>query len=222
MNKNICYKEWAKTRRIFFVLLVFMLAAFVFESAKMYIAGREVGNLYLWQLMILKNMVPFMTLKFFPILVGVLIAWAQFGPELGKKRLKLTLHLPLSHNKVISDMLLFGGILVLIINVLSFGLFILWCITIYPYEVIIAWVYTALPLIISSCVAYLSMVWVMIEPKWSQRIINVLVALGALSLFFLSHEPTAYNPSLWILALLIPLFGSFVWISLRHFVDGIE
>lgn len=222
MNKNIYYKEWTKTRLTFWVLLFFVMAAYIFEASKMYIAGREVGNLYLWQLMILKGMVPFQSLRLIPMLTGILIGVTQFVPELRKKRLKLSLHLPLNHLHTLGNMLGFGLIMTLSITTLSLGFFIAYSSLYYPREVIQAWILTAIPSIVCSCVAYLAMVWILIEPKWSKRIFNIIITLGTLYIFYQSQENLVYTPIIWFLILLIVLFALFNCISLRHFVDGIE
>ena len=60
-------------------------------------------------------------LQFVPLVVGLLFAVVQFVPEMQRKCLKLTLHLPCPELRMIGAMLLYGGLLLGVLFAVSLG-----------------------------------------------------------------------------------------------------
>ena len=63
---------------------------------------------HLWVVMVQKDAIFIDLLQFVPLLTGILLAAVQFFPEMQRKCLKLTLHLPYSQKKMVLAMLAFG------------------------------------------------------------------------------------------------------------------
>ena len=66
---------------------------------------------HLWVVMVQKDAIFIDLLQFVPLLTGILLAAVQFFPEMQRKCLKLTLHLPYSQKKMVMAMLAFGVLL---------------------------------------------------------------------------------------------------------------
>ena len=60
---------------------------------------------HLWVVMVQKDAIFIDLLQFVPLLIGILLAAVQFFPEMQRKCLKLTLHLPYSQKKMVMSML---------------------------------------------------------------------------------------------------------------------
>lgn len=78
---------------------------------------------HLWEVFIVKNVVLLNQLRYFPLLAGITVGLAQYIPEMVKKRLKLTLHLPLSENRILFVMLGYGLSTLFILFLIPYFLF---------------------------------------------------------------------------------------------------
>ena len=79
---------------------------------------------------------------------------------------------------------------------------------------------TALPWFLAGMAAYLLGAWVILEPTWRLRAVNILMSLLILRLFFLGEVPHAYDGFLPLLALLTACTASLSWISVVRFMAG--
>ena len=94
MNKAIFFKEWIKTRGLFFIALLVSLcfAGYVMMRINRVITFK--GADHLWAILLSRDTVFIELLQYLPLIIGALFASSQFIPEMTQKRLKLTLHLP--------------------------------------------------------------------------------------------------------------------------------
>lgn len=222
MKKAIFFKEWLKTRR-FFALSVFISLCFVLYALLR--VNRVVefkGAGHLWEVLIQKEVVMIEVLRYIPLFTGMVMGIVQFVPEMLLKRLKLTLHLPYSGNRMILYMIALGvGLLgiVFLLNYLVLGIYLQ---ALLPVELTTRILLTALPWYLAGFAAYFFTVWICLEPTWRRRIINVLLAIGVLRLFFLNDTPQAYDGMLvWLLAYLISIAG-LALLSVKRFKEGRE
>ena len=113
MLKAILYKEWIKLRwyALLAVLVTTGVAAYCLLRMDRAVTLRGAGHI--WEVMVLKNAIFIDYLQFVPLLAGVLAALVQFMPEMQRKCLKLTLHLPCSQQRMVFTMLA-AGVLVLV------------------------------------------------------------------------------------------------------------
>jgi len=222
MVKMILYKEWLKTKGFLFgalgalALLLFYCLLSVIKTAQ--INGIET----LWELVLEHNQVLVETLKYFPLALGALLAVTQYLPEISRKRLKLTLHLPCSQNKTVFVMYGYG----LIVLTAFFAL-----ISIVIYAVLNH--YLAAELVnrvfatvavwyLAGYAAYLSGCAICIEPTWRMRAVLMLMTAALLLLLFISGTPEAYNrilPGLFIYVLCGQLL---IFHSIKRFKEGLQ
>ena len=114
-------------------------------------------------------------LQYIPMMAGIALACVQFFPEMYHKCLKLTLHLPCSHLRMMFEMLGFGLVALLV----CFGLnyLILWLgmrPSLAP-ELYGKMLLVALPWYLAGFAAYLLSAWIILEGSWSRRIFNLVV-----------------------------------------------
>ena len=120
MIQAIFYKEWIKTRGIGCWQLFFMIGITGYSMLRI---GRTIaiqGIDHLWVVMVQKDAIFIDLLQFVPLLIGILLAAVQFFPEMQRKCLKLTLHLPYSQKKMIMSMLAYGVLALVTCFAMSF------------------------------------------------------------------------------------------------------
>ena len=111
MLRAIFYKEWLKTRWYYLVAVLLSLGFVGYVLLNFFRAAGLKGIAHLWEVMLLRDAVFVDLLQFVPLVVGLLFAVVQFVPEMQRKCLKLTLHLPCPELRMIGAMLLYGVLL---------------------------------------------------------------------------------------------------------------
>ena len=159
-------------------------------------------------------------LEYVPLLVGILLALVQFIPEMYHKCLKLTLHLPYPQLKMINLMLLYGLLTLVICFATNYILMFVYLQGILAPELFSRILLTALPWYIAGICAYLLIAWVCLEPTWKRRVLNLVISVLLLRVFFLSSDPEAYNGFLPWLTIYSMLTISFSWLSVLRFKAG--
>ena len=159
-------------------------------------------------------------LEFIPLLVGILLALVQFVPEMHHKCLKLTLHLPYPQLRMINLMLLYGLVVLLICFAANYLLM-----TVYMQGVLAPELYsrillTVLPWYLAGIAAYLLISWICLEPAWKRRVLNLVISVLLLRIFFLAPAPEAYNAFLPWMAIYTLLTASLSWLSIARFKAG--
>ena len=79
---------------------------------------------------------------------------------------------------------------------------------------------TALTWYLAGISGYLLIAWICLEPAWKRRIINLIITVLLLRIFFLSPTPEAYNKFLPYLLVYTLLTASFSWLSIVRFKAG--
>ncbi len=204
MIKTLFYKEWIKVRYLFFLSALFLFGGAAYALLRV---GRVVtfrGAAHVWEVMLQKEVIFVDILQYLPALLGVVLALAQFVPEMTQKRLKLTLHLPFPQRRMLLLMLGFGlGVLLLLF---AAQLLVLWSYfqALLAPELVARIVLTSLPWYLAGLTLYLLTAWICLEPAWKRRLANLLVAVGLCRIFFISDTPQAYDGMLgWLVALLL-------------------
>ncbi|MBR0037963.1 MAG: hypothetical protein IJP70_10050 [Bacteroidales bacterium] len=216
------YKEWIKTR--WYLLLMFLstsgFAGYCLLRLHRVIALKGIGHV--WEIMLTHDVVFVDYLKYVPLVAGLLLAVVQFAPEMYHKCLKLTLHLPVSHLTVITQMLGFGVAIVLVCDILNF--IILWSYMhqVLAYELWSRCLLTALPWYLAGLAAYLLAAWTILEPDWRRRVFNLLVSLLVIKIYFISDAPASYNGFLPYLSVFTLALLPLNWISIARFKEGKE
>ena len=216
------YKEYLKTR---WYLLLMFLATSGFAGyclLRLHRVALIKGMGHMWEIMLTHDVVFVDYLKFVPLVAGLLLAFVQFVPEMYHKCLKLTLHLPVSHLKVVTQMLSFGVIAILACDVLNFVILWSYLHEVMAYELWSRCLLTALPWYMAGVAAYLLAAWTILEPNWRRRVFNLLVSLLVIKIYFICDAPASYNsflPVLFIFTLALLILN---WISIARFKEGKE
>ena len=220
MLKAIFFKEWIKTR---WYLLLALLVTLGFSGYGMLRIDRVVtlkGVGHVWEVMLSRDTIFIDLLKYIPLLAGLLLAVVQFVPEMHRKCLKLTLHLPYSQQKMVVAMLFYGLVALLVCFGLNFLLMGVYLNGILAAELQRHILLTAVPWFVAGLAAYFLVAWVCLEPTWKRRVLNLLVSLLLLRIFFLSDTPEAYNSFVPLLVVFTLLTATLSWLSVCRFKIG--
>lgn len=222
MRKAIIYKEWIKTRWVLLTLLILSCTFTLYGllSVERFITLR--GPVHLAQILLSRDILFIEMIRYIPLVCGICLALAQYVPEVMQKRLKLTLHLPLSVRKITITMLGYGVILLVAIFLLQYVTLNAFFHHYLPRELVSHIMNTALVWFISGIAAYGLICMVCIEPTWRVRVASLLLSAGLLRLYFIAPTPQAYDGVLIPLALFSIVIVGFSFISIDRFKSGVQ
>ncbi|RKY60863.1 MAG: hypothetical protein DRP96_04815 [Candidatus Neomarinimicrobiota bacterium] len=207
MIKAIFFKEWLKIRWVVFgaVLLALGFLTYIGLNLRQYFKMNDPINV--WIYFIQRKVLYYSILKFIPAFIAVILAIAQFTPEMVKKRYRLTFHLPYSETKSILLMSGIGLLIVLLVAViLLVGLAIIGS-NYFPAEVTYSSLITVLPWLLASITVYLATSAIVLDPSWKYRILYALFFIPFIQSLFLEHGYLEYQYSLTAYFLVSLLFG---------------
>lgn len=193
MFKPILYKEWIKTRWYF---LLAMLTTIGFTSYSLLKINRVInlkGIEHLWQVMLERDVIFIDIQTYIPLIVGILLAIVQFVPEMQQSRLKLTLHLPCPHYRIIAVMLFYSITMLFVCFAFNYLIMFVYFSHIMAEELIRHILFTAFTWYLAGITAYLFTAWICLEPTWKRRVLYFIISICTLRIFFLSSVPEAYN-----------------------------
>lgn len=220
MLKAIFYKELIKSRWYYLaagiVMLVFTIYAGIYINRLSDLAGMQ----RLWEYILLKNDSLITIIKYVPLIAGIGGGVAQFVPEMYRKCLKLTLHLPCNNITLIAMMLLFGTSILIIFSIICCLVLYFSIIKILPYEIVIRIISTAIPWFLAGIAGYLFTAWIVLQPVWKKRIFQSILAVLAIKIYYITDTPGAYIPSFWWLIIATPLICLLTILSLNDFKEG--
>lgn len=221
MLQALFYKEWCKTKRIVLLLIIIFAGVLGYTFINIEQMFRISGATTVWTNTILKevSILP-QVITWIPLLAALLLAFAQFVPEMTDKRLKLTLHLPLPENKIMTTTLLYGICILFALYLITYILLLGGASLYYPSEIIIATIWESFPWFLAGFMGYLLAAWITLEPTWRQRISNTFIAVCALSAFFIEAKFGAYSTFIPYLILVTIVSFSFPFYSTARFKDG--
>lgn len=184
---HLAYKEWIKTRWYMAIAaaIAIGIVLYIFISVR-----RELdiwGPAQYFANIILEKSVVIGKFKFVPIIIALLIGLPQFIPEVTDKRIKLSLHLPMSDTVIIYSMALYGFVAfttIMGISTLLLTILLAFC---FPVEIIIPELLTAVPWILGGITCYFFIAMTAMEPLWRYRFVYVVFAYFVLRLFFLPY-----------------------------------
>ena len=220
MLKALLYKEWIKTR---WYLLAALTVTTGFAAYSAYGIHRVVslrGAAHIWEVMVTRDAVFIDIMQFVPLIAGILLSIFQFIPEMQRKCLKLTLHLPVPAMVSTYTMICFGVAALSICFVISLLAITIPAGNIFPAELTSRIISTALPWFLAGYGGYVFTSWIILEPAWKTRIIFMAVSVLILRIFFLAPSPDAYGGFLPWLGLSVILSSSLVWLSITRFKAG--
>lgn len=222
MIKALIYKEWLKTK--WFLIAIFtanilLLIYNFFSTAHIF---RLAGVHHVWDLIVNRYQFLFSNLKYLPLLSAIVLALAQYLPEISKKRLKLSLHLPIKQSSAIFSMLFFGILSLLLCFAFQWGVLWIYAQKYFPSEIITSIFLTLLPWYVAAISAYFLVSFISFEPTWKNRIFYFLFSLALLKIFLISSFPEAYS-KIWYFIIALSLILIFLpLLSVRRFKEGVQ
>lgn len=220
--RAIFYKEWIKTAGFIIVMAIVLYGIAGYVLLNINRIAEIKGMEHLWEVMITRDVLLTDIIKYVPLLIGILLGTAQWAPEMHRKCLKLTLHLPVSNLKTINIMLAYGGLVLCLMFALEFVVLLLWLSPLLPVELMRHILLTMFVWHLAGVLAYFLSSWILLEPTWRMRVVNIVVSFLLLRIFFLADVPEAYNPILPLLTLFTILSVAFVWNSIARFKSGCQ
>lgn len=214
------YKEWIKTRYYFMAAFVLSLFFCIYCMLNINRVIELKGAAHVWEVMLQRDAIFIQSLRFVPLLLGILAGIVQFAPEMQQKRIKLTLHLPCSAEQSVGSMLLFGAGLLAMLSAVNLLLLYTFLQRHFASELVRHLLLTGAVWYVAGLTAYFFSAWICLEPTWKRRLVNLLVATGALRVFFISETPEAYNTFLPILTVYTLLTAALPFWSVSRFKEG--
>ena len=214
------YKEWIKTR---WFLLIALLAGGGTAAYCMLLAFRAMsmrGVGHIWEVMISRDVVFVDMLMWIPAVIGLGLAVVQFAPEMRRKSLKLTLHLPERRLAMVMAMLAYGVVAMVLLSVVNYLIVWISLHGVLAPELVKRVLMVMLPWHIAGICAYLLTAWVVLEPNWRMRVCDGVIGLVVLSVFYLGNHPTSYNGFWPVLAVYTLCVASLPWLAVNRFMVG--
>ncbi|MBQ9888570.1 MAG: hypothetical protein IJM41_04935 [Bacteroidales bacterium] len=222
MDKMIIYKEWIKTRGFLLGALVVLTVLTAYTILNLSKIVELQGADVLWSTLIMKDTVLIESLRYLPVAVGCLLAVFQFFPEITRKRLKLTLHLPYPQGKMIFMMYAYGIIAFLAICSLQAAILTLFLRKWLVAELAGRVMRTAMVWYLAGLAAYLFTASALLEPTWKRGVFILAVTLGVMYLLFLSPVPEAYNGFLPWLVIYVLGIQLLIYCGVSRFKEGLQ
>ncbi|MDR3610390.1 MAG: ABC transporter permease [Ignavibacteriaceae bacterium] len=198
MYKSLLYKEWLKIKWAFWGITLLSLLVLLLMMLNVAYDMEQMTPKGYWSYVIQLGYQFFTDLQYLPVLAGVVIAIAQFSPEMNNSRLKLTMHLPVKENSLLFQMISIGFILLVALFVLIAVLLGIITGIYFPSEVVYSALNATFPWLACGIAAYFLATAIIIEPIWSRRLILLPFSLGFLDLF-ISVYNTHINLDLFFL-----------------------
>lgn len=221
MTKHIFYKEFIKTKSTIILLSVILFSTLFYMNIDIYKTIEQSSRETLCLKILTKDTVLFSDFAYIPTMIGCIFGMAQYFPEIHHKRLKLTLHLPLSTNRVIFSMVIFAISVMTLMFLIAFIWIYIVSYVYLPKELVTKVVNTHLVWIISAMTSYALVAWTLIEPNRIRKIANGIISLMTIYMFFVSPYPQSYDNSLCFLIMIAVLSFSLIWLSIHRFKSGL-
>ena len=222
MERMIIFKEWLKTRWIVFGCAAVVLTATFYCLLNLSKILQVNGAMAVWSTLLMKDTVLIELLKYIPVAVGSAIALGQFIPEVQRKRVKLTLHLPYPRGKMIAMMYSYGFFMMAVIfgfQALALTLVLgRWMVSELVARVMATWAMW----FIAGVAVYLFTTALCFEPTWKRRILIILVTAGFIHFSFLSSVPESYTGILpWVLIYVLCI-QVLIYGGISRFKEGLQ
>lgn len=223
MLLHLFYKEWIKTRWAFLGALILGIATilYIFTGVENKITLLGAKTVMLRILYDEPPVIYYASFQYIPLLMALCIGISQYVPEVTQKRIRLTLHLPLKNNVLISGMAGFGLLLLTIGNLIYTGLFLYYNIRLFPQEITNPVLLSLTPWLLSSYVAYNFIALIAVEPSKWRKVMYSVIAYYVLQLFLVGNEPHgAYAASIPVMIVLVVVSSCLILYSSQRFYKG--
>ncbi len=154
------------------------------------------GAGHIWEVMVMRHAVFVEQMEYLPLLAGLLLAVVQFAPR-NAPQVPQADPAPApvgpsdhGHDAFVRR----GGPLALLFGA-SFAVIVASASPVLARELVAQIVGMLLPWYAAGWAAYLFAAWVILEPTWRRRLVNILMSVLLLRIFFLAPVPCAYAGS---------------------------
>lgn len=222
MIQGLIQKEWIKSRWALIVLYLVGLAltAYALLTIRRVIDVR--GAAHLWEILLSKDVLFLNALQYQPLFTGLVIAVVQYVPEMTQKRLKLTLHLPMTQGAITATMLTYGVVALALLCLLQHTLLFVYLDSVLAPELVSHLLVSTAPWFMAGFAAYGLTALVVLEPNWGRRILYLFLSYGVLHFYHISTVPRFYEEALLPMALVTLLLCYSAFLSVRRFKEGIQ
>lgn len=223
MFKSMIYKEWLKTGTAIVCMALMLIGFTAYDFLALAKNASLQGYGFLWSYAVGKYSILVDNLIYLPVICGLALAAAQFIPEMYRKCLKLTLHLPMPQLRTVSVMQGYGLAVLLglfIIQSASLGIFLRHYLV---SDIVWRILFSLLTWYCAGLCAYIWTGAIILEPAWRMRIFETVLMLAILSTFFLSSQMMGYSCGLLSLAIVTTIAAlPLIHYSVRRFKDGVQ
>lgn len=220
MTQALILKEWLKTRRALLILLAVTVAFTLYLILGIQHTVTTQGVGHIWSFMLLKDVRYIDTLKYYPLLCGIVVGLAQMLPEMQQRRLKLTLHLPYSQNTMLALMLAYGLVVLSLIFALQVSAIAGYFSTLIASEMTVRVVLTTIPWYLCGLNAYMFTSAVCLEGGWRRRVLVGLTGFALTAMFFMNDASESYNSMLLLLLVFVLAASLLSYTSIYRFKEG--
>lgn len=205
MFSSLLLKEWLKLRTYFFAALLLNLGVCIkiFFDIRQQIHSEPAKMV--WYQVIHLHSIFFSDIRYIPLFTGLVLAAAQFIPEIQGRRMRIALHLPTGRNRMLFFCLLTGILLYLVTCLLSSALIFLTLRSYFPQEVAASTFSTMAPWLLSGLMAYLGTINVLLETHWPRRVFHLLLFTALCAVLFDGYGYSWFSPALGYVSWLAPL-----------------
>jgi len=221
MFKAIIFKEWIKIRVAFFVLLAVSFLMLINILLNLSHEMEFVEPKIYWYNVVFRQLIFYSGLMYIPVVTGIVLALAQFIPEMTSNRLKLTFHLPVKENNVLLQMISIGFVATISLFVITMVLLTIITRTYFPTEVYRSVLVTSAPWFLAGIAGYFSVAMLVTEPLWRRRILLILIIYSFLDTYFYLFGYNLYERSLPEFAVLSLFFSISILYSGYRFRKGV-
>lgn len=175
MLKLIQYKEWVKLRWITLGLIGIGIIINIYVLLDLRNSISLNGAAEIWYITLYWHVKFYLPLKILPIISGLILGLFQFIPEIINKRLKLSLHIPVGINTIISHFVTSGITLLTIIYLITFGSLLATSRLIFYSDVTLLLAKHIVPWLLSGYIIYFSTCSIVTEKHWVIKSIVFLI-----------------------------------------------
>lgn len=223
MIKSLIYKEWLKTGSVLVCLALLLTGFTAYDFLALSKNAELQGYGFLWSYAVSKNSILVENLIYLPIICGLVLAAAQFLPESYRKRIKLTLHLPLPQAKTVAIMQGYGICLLAALFLLQATALFLFLNHYLVVDIVWRILFSLLTWYCAGLCAYVWASAICLEPSLKMKLTETVLALALLSSFYLSQQSMAYRHGILPMFVVTTLLAaSLIHYSVRRFKDGVQ
>ena len=222
MLRILFLKEYIKTRWFILAAALTLSGFSLYMMMNLYRIVNLKGAMHIWEVILQKDALFIDLIQWLPVIFGILLGLFQYAPEMHRKCLKLTLHLPVSYTKL--GMLMVGYGVAALTGVFLLSFIILWTMMsrVLMPEMVSNILSHSLVWYLAGILSYLFTAWITIEPTWKRRLINIIVSVFMLKIFFISNVAGSYYAFMPILALYTIAASTLSILSISRFKTGVQ